>query len=70
MDDRTKLIMSNSCDTGQNRCHMTAAATLIAAKIASCKHRVRDLTKPQITSILHLSSGMHMSLQSTRHAGL
>ena len=28
-DDGTKPIMINSCDTGQNRCHMTAAATPI-----------------------------------------
>jgi len=45
-------------------CHMTAAATLIAATIASCKHCVRGLTKPHVTSVLRLSSGMLSCLYS------
>ena len=52
MDDHTKLIMFNSCDTGQNHCHMRAAATPIAMTIASCKHRVKGQTIPQVTSVL------------------
>jgi len=28
MDNRTKLIMFNSCNTGRNHCRMTAAATV------------------------------------------
>jgi len=50
-DNRTKPFMFNSCDTGQNRCRMTAIQSQlqlrpIAAMIAMRKHRVRVLTKP------------------------
>jgi len=44
-DDHTKLIMFNSCNAGHNSCQWTAAATPIATTIASCKCRVRGLTK-------------------------
>ena len=47
-----------------NCCHMTAAATLIAATIASCKRRARGLTKPHVTIVLRLSSGMPSCLYS------
>ena len=48
--------MFNSCDTGWNRCHMTADSCSqlqwrpIAARITLCKHRVRGLTKPQVAN--------------------
>ena len=64
MDDRRKLIMFNSCDTGQNRCHMTATAIPMAMTISSIKRRVRGLTKPQVTSILRLPSGTLSRLYS------
>ena len=52
----------NSCDTGWDRWQLQSQLQLqpITAMIAfaSCKHRVRGLTKPQVASILRLSSRM------------
>ena len=66
-DDRTKVIMFNSSNTGQNRCQKLS---LTATTIALCKHRLRDLTKTHVTSVLRLSSATLSCLQSTRHSGL
>jgi len=63
--------MFNSCDTGQNRCHMTAAAIPIAVTISSIKHHVRGLTKTSRRK--HLMSSFwngHVSALYTSHRPL
>jgi len=72
MDDRMKLVMFNLCDTGQNRCHMRAAATVA---VATNRHDDRIMqtscNRPDKTSgHKHLVFLLEHSHIFTRHVGL